>query len=241
MKNLAFALLAALTLNFAFAAEPPDVASPKKEKDGTTPQAGFVKRHEGFVAQAKKGECDFLLMGDSITDGWNGKKPIYEKAFGAYKPLNFGIGGDRTQHVLWRMENGEFDGIKPKVMMLMIGTNNTGGDTAEAIAKGITAIVELTRKKSPTTKVLLLAVFPRGASATNNPARVKIKAINEIIAKLDDGGKTVKFLDIGDKFLEKDGTLTKEIMPDFLHLSNKGYEIWAEAVGPTLKEMMEAK
>jgi lysophospholipase L1-like esterase len=218
------------------AGEAPDEPATKKGKDGKD-QPGFISRHEGFVASAKKGQCDFLLMGDSITDGWNNKKAIYEQAFGSYKPLNFGIGGDRTQHVLWRLQNGELEGISPKVMMLMIGTNNSGGDSAEKIAAGVTAIVNYTKQKSPKTKILLLAIFPRGEKPT--PVRDKLKQVNDTIAKLDDGGKTVKYLDIGAKFLQPDGTISKDIMPDFLHLSDAGYKIWADAVKDTLAEMMK--
>ena len=213
----------------------PDVSAPKLGRDGS-PDAGFIKRHEGFVQIAKAGDVDFLLLGDSITDGWRGHKPIYDQSFGAWKPANFGIGGDRTQHVLWRIANGELDGIKPKAAMLMIGTNNSGSDPAEEIAKGIAKIVETLRAKSPTTKLLLLAVFPRGAKP--GPTRDKLKQVNSIIAQLDDG-KMIHYLDIGDKFLEADGTLTKEIMPDFLHLSDKGYQIWADAVTPKLAELMK--
>ncbi len=214
----------------------PDVAAPKMDNKTGEPQAGFMQQHNNFVKIAKEGKTDLLFLGDSITAGWGGQKAIWEKEFGPYKPANFGIGGDRTQHVLWRIENGELDGIKPKAVMLMIGTNN-GNDTVEATAKGVTKIVETIRKKLPETKILLLGIFPRGDKPENN-GRVKNKAVNEIIAKLDDK-KHVFFLDIGEKFLEPDGTLTKEVMPDLLHLSAKGYQIWADAVGPKLKELMK--
>ncbi|MEW6303490.1 MAG: platelet-activating factor acetylhydrolase IB subunit [Verrucomicrobiota bacterium] len=213
----------------------PDVAAPKLGPDGQ-PQGGFVKAHESFVAIAKKGEAQLVFLGDSITAGWNGKKDIWEKAFGAYKPANFGIGGDRTQHVLWRIENGELDGIKPKAAVVMIGTNNSGTDPAEGIASGVKKIVETIRQKTPGTKILLLAVFPRGEKP--NPTREKLKQVNSIIAKLHDG-KNVHYLDIGDKFLQPDGTLTKDIMPDFLHLSAQGYQIWADAIAPKLAELMK--
>ena len=205
---------------------------------------GFLKRHEGFLKDKeellKKGPIQFLLVGDSITDGWRGKngKETFEKAFGAYNPYNIGIGGDRTQHVIWRLDNGEIDGIKPKVAMLMIGTNNLGNPSNDEIAAGVTKCVTTLRAKLPDTKILLLAIFPRAEKATDK-ARARIKAINETIAKLDDGGKTIKFLDIGDKFLDADGTLPKTIMPDFLHPNAKGYGIWADAVKPTLDEMMK--
>ena len=218
-------------------AQPPDVAAPKMGADGQ-PNAGFVKSHESFVATAKQGKTKLLFLGDSITAGWGGKKDIWDKAFGKYEPANFGIGGDRTQHVLWRIQNGELDGIKPKAAVVMIGTNNSGSDPAEGIAKGVTKIVETIREKTPATKILLLAVFPRGEKAAPNPQRDKLKQVNETIAKLDDG-KHVFFLDIGAKFLESDGSLSKEIMPDFLHLSAKGYQIWADAITPKLAELMK--
>lgn len=217
----------------------PDVAAPKMGTDGQ-PQPPFMKAHEGFVAIAKAGQAKLLFLGDSITAGWGGQKAIWDTAFGAYKPANFGIGGDRTQHVLWRIENGELEGFKPKVAVIMIGTNNSASDTAEGIAKGITKIVETVHKKSPNTKVLLLAVFPRGDKQTGalNAQHEKLKEVNSTISKLHDG-KKVFFLDIGSKFLAADGTLPKEVMPDFLHLSPKGYQIWADAISPKLAELMK--
>lgn len=215
--------------------QPPDVAAPKLGPDGQ-PNAGFIRSHENFVKIAKEGQAKLVFLGDSITAGWNGKKAVWDRAFGKYQPANFGIGGDRTQHVLWRITNGELEGLKPKAVVLMIGTNNSGSDPADGIARGITKIVETIRAKLPETQVLLLAIFPRGEKP--NPAREKIKAVNQLIAKLDDG-KSVHYLDIGDKFLQADGTISKDIMPDFLHLSEKGYEIWADAIGPKLAELMK--
>jgi lysophospholipase L1-like esterase len=205
-------------------------------------EGGWLKRHEGFVEIAKKGEVDVLFLGDSITDAWRGgaAKPAWDKHFAPLKSANFGISGDRTQHVLWRIQNGELDGIQPKVAVLMIGTNNSSADSATDIAAGIKAIVTEIHKRSPQTKVLLLAVFPRGEKA-GNPGREKLTEVNRIVAKLDDGGKTVRYLDIGDKFLAKDGSLTKDIMPDFLHLSARGYEIWGDAIAPTVRELLSTK
>ena len=219
--------------------QPPDVAAPKLGPDGK-PNEGFIKSHENFVKIAKEGKTDLLFLGDSITAGWGGKKAIWDKEFGAYTPANFGIGGDRTQHVLWRIENGELDGIKPKAAVIMIGTNNSGTDTAEGIAKGVTKIVETVRAKSPATKILLLAVFPRGVKPDGafGPQQEKLKQVNAIIAKLDDG-KHVFFLDIGDKFVSGTGPVSAEIMPDFLHLSEKGYQIWADAISSKLAELMK--
>lgn len=215
--------------------QPPDVAAPKLGPDGK-PQGPFLKLHEAYVKIAKEGKTDLLFLGDSITFGWNANKPIWEKAFGAYNPANFGIGGDRTQHVLWRIENGELDGIKPKAVVLMIGTNNSASDKPEDTAAGVTKIVKTIQAKVPSAKILLLAIFPRGDKP--NPLRAKNEAVNKIIAKLADG-RNVFFMDIGDKFLEPDGvTLTRETMPDLLHLSPKAYQAWADAISPKLAELM---
>ena len=217
----------------------PNPATKAEPRMSLQPDPGWLNRHKGFVDIAKKGDVDVLFIGDSITDAWRGPgaKSTWEKHFVPLKAANFGIGGDRTQHVIWRLEHGELDGISPKVAVVMIGTNNTGSESAEQIAEGITGVVKTIHDKSPKTKVLLLAVFPRSPGA-KDAVRGKIAKINETIAKLDDG-KMVRYMDIGPKFLEQDGTLTKEIMPDFLHLSTKGYEIWGDAIAPTVKEMMK--
>lgn len=202
---------------------------------------GFKKRHDGFVEIAKKGDADLLFMGDSITDGWRGGgKKVWDATFAPLKAINFGIGGDQTQHVLWRIENGELEVIKPKLMVLMIGTNN-GGDSKEDVALGITTIVKETQKRLPDTKILLLAIFPRGEKAENNKARAKNMEVNQIIQKQYEGDKMVKYMDIGDKFLDEKKDLPKDIMPDFLHPNAKGYQIWADAILPTVKDMMGAK
>jgi len=220
--------------------EPADVGAVKGNPDD--PNNGFLKRHEGFLKDlaAKNGKVGVLFVGDSITDGWRGSgKQVFQKNYGDMDPLNIGIGGDRTQHVIWRLEHGEVDGISPKAAVLMIGTNNLGSNTNEEIVAGVTRIVEILHEKLPRTKVLLLAIFPRGAKA-EDPNRARIKTINGQLAKLDDGGKTVKYLDIGPKFLADDGTLPKDVMPDALHPNEKGYEIWAESIRPTLDELMKS-
>ena len=216
---------------------PADVGAVKGNPDD--PNNGFLKRHQGFLKdlEAKHGKVGVLFVGDSITDGWRrqGMK-VFEQNYGPMDPLNIGIGGDRTQHVLWRLEHGEVDGISPRAAVLMIGTNNLGSNNNEEIVAGVTTIVQALHAKLPQTRVLLLGVFPRGAKA-DDPARARIKSINEQLAKLDDGGKTVKYLDIGDKFLADDGSLPKDVMPDALHPNEKGYQIWAEAMAPTLAEL----
>ena len=221
----------------------------EKKNPATTPTTRDVPRHKQFLAIAKKGGVEVVFIGDSITEGWGNKggaSEVWKKHYEPLKAANFGIGGDQTGHVLWRTTEGkELDDITPKVAVVMIGTNNSGRDSAEQIAEGVALIVKTIHEKTPKTKVLLLGVFPRGEKSggkikdSTTKVLPKIGAINKIIAKLDDGGKTVKYLDIGDKFLEPDGTLSREIMPDFLHLSSRGYEIWATAMDPTLHDLLK--
>ncbi|WP_165071556.1 platelet-activating factor acetylhydrolase IB subunit [Paludisphaera rhizosphaerae] len=198
----------------------------------------WMKTHEALLEKSKQAReengATLVFLGDSITAGWR-QNEAWQKFYAPRKALNLGIGGDRTQHVLWRLENGEVEGLKPKAVVLMIGTNNSGSDPVDAIAAGVKAIVADLRSRLPETDVLLLAVFPRGEKP-ELPVRDKLKQVNAEIAKLD-GGK-VHYLDIGETFLEKDGTLSKEIMPDFLHLTPKGYERWAEAIEPSLKKIL---
>ncbi len=242
MKRSHCALFFTVAL-FALLAAPAEPAA----NTATTPiprDASWVKRHEGFVAQAKQGGIDLLFLGDSITDGWRSAgRTVWDKYYAPRHAANFGISGDRTEHVLWRMEHGELDGLKPKVVVLMIGTNNTGRErdgqsrnTTPEIIEGVTTVVRGLRAKLPESKVLLLAIFPR--ATLEDPQRAQVALINTVLAKLDDG-KMVKFLDIGARFLEPDGTLPKGIMPDLLHPNANGYQIWADAIEPTLEEMLK--
>jgi (4-O-methyl)-D-glucuronate---lignin esterase len=203
---------------------------------------GFRAKHEANVERAKQGDIDVLFMGDSITDFWRNTmgpfagKAVFDKNFGEMKAANFGIAGDTTQGVLYRLQNGEGQGFKPKAVMLMIGTNNTGRNTAAEIAEGIGAVVLEMKKDFPGVKILLLAVFPR--ATPDSPARKTIADINKIISKLDDG-KQVFYLDIGGKFLDEGGNIPRDIMTDALHPSTKGYEIWAEAVKEPLAKLLK--
>lgn len=234
-----------LTLAILLAAAP-CVHAQKKDAATTTPAARadsdwWTKRHDEkrSQAQAQGKEIGVVFLGDSITQGWENAnaQPVWNRFYGPRKPINLGFSGDRTQHVLWRLDNGEVDGLKPKVAVLMIGTNNVGSDPAEAIADGIKAVVAKIQAKLPETKILVLEVFPRGEQP-DNPARAKLKEVNDLVRPIHDGKKVV-CLDIGPKFLQEDGTISKEIMPDYLHLSGKGYRIWADAIEPTLWTMME--
>lgn len=204
----------------------------------------FRQKHEANLAVAKEGKAELLLLGDSITDFWRNErgpfagKEVLAKHFGQWKIANFGIAGDTTQGVLYRLEHGEGDGFSPKAVMLMIGTNNIGRNTAEEIAEGIGAIVLKLRKCFPESRILLLGIFPRGPA--NDPSRQTIRGINNAISKLNDDDK-VHYLDIGAKFLNAEGNIPSDVMSDALHPSSKGYEIWAEAVATPLKSLMGDK
>jgi len=205
------------------------------------PDEGWVKRHESFNARVKQGDCDLIFIGDSITHSWeNAGKEVWAKYYEPRKAVNLGMGGDRTQHVLWRLQNGNLEGISPKAAVLMIGTNNSNKDdnTAEEIADGITAIVKELRTRQPKTKILILAIFPRGEEPS--PQREKNAKASEIASKLADG-QMVHFMDIGMHFLTPDKKLTKDIMPDFLHLTPLGYQFWAIAIEGKLRELMGEK
>ncbi len=195
----------------------------------------WMELHKKFLERTKQGSVDLLFLGDSITQGWHDNK-IWQRHYGPRNAANYGIGGDQTQHVLWRIQNGEIDGISPKLIVLMIGTNNAGKNTAEEIAAGIKAIVKHLRDKLPESKILLLGVFPRGEKP--NPTREKLDQVNESISKLDDGSH-IRYLNIGKSFLQTDGSISKDVMPDFLHLTAKGYQIWADAIEPSVWELLD--
>jgi lysophospholipase L1-like esterase len=206
-----------------------------------------INRHEGFLKDKAdalaKGPIDLVFIGDSITDGWRwggGQAILYEKEWGKYNPYNIGVGGDETEHVLWRIHHGELDSLHPKLAVLLIGTNNFANQnhmTIQETVDGVHCVVKAIKEKLPDTKILLLGIFPRGAKSTA-PFRSTIKSINQQLAKWDDG-KSLKFLDIGDHFLDSDGDISPQIMPDALHPNAKGYQIWIDAMEPTLEDLMK--
>jgi lysophospholipase L1-like esterase len=197
-------------------------------------------RHLGFVEIAKAGNIDLLLHGDSITDWWvqnDENRAVFQKYFGHIRTANFAIAGDTTQGVLWGLRNGEGQGFQPKAVMLMIGTNNSNSHTAPEIAEGIGAIVLELKRNFPSTKILLLAIFPR--SVPGDPVRERLAEVNRLIARLDDQ-KSVFFLDIGSKFLDEKGFfLPDAFRPDNLHPVALGYEIWGSAVKDKLAELLK--
>jgi lysophospholipase L1-like esterase len=203
----------------------------------------FRAKHQANLEVARAGDIELLLMGDSITDFWRNAegayagKPVLDEYFGHWKIANFGIAGDTTQGVLYRLQNGEGQGFSPRAIMLMIGTNNTARNTAAEIAEGVGATVLELRKDFPDARILLLGVFPRGAA--NAPARATIAEINATISKLHDGD-SVHYLDIGHVFLDSDGNIPTSVMSDGLHPSTAGYRLWAEAVKEPLTLLMDA-
>jgi lysophospholipase L1-like esterase len=206
-----------------------------------TPKFDWVERVKKTNARAHEnpGEIELVFDGDSITDFFwpsDRGKEIWNARYAKYHAFNFAISGDRTEHLLWRLESGQIDGIHPKLVVLLIGTNNLDRNTNEEIVAGIKAIVEAYRKHSPDAVILLQAIFPRGEKASD-PNRARIKEINRAISQFGDGQHVV-FIDFGDKFLSPDGSLSPEIMPDFLHPSKKGYEIWADAIQPTIDKYL---
>jgi beta-glucosidase len=224
-----------------------DASAPIMKVD---PSGKFLRMHESFLARRTAGPIGVLFLGDSITEGWTKAPHIWAHYYGKMDAANFGIGGDQTQHVVWRIENGELDGIHPKVTVLMLGTNNSAYHTAEEIFAADKKIVDLIRTKTGS-KVLLLAIFPRDAGKDRQTGQITertradaakrvpvINATNAMLAKLDDG-QNVRYLDIGKQFLGQDGKIPFTIMPDQLHPTAAGYQLWAEAMQPLLTEMMQ--
>lgn len=189
-------------------------------------------------AVAGPGEYDIVFIGDSITQGWEGAgRNVWQKFYGTRKCLNLGVSGDRTQHVLWRFENGQLDGLKAKAAVVMIGTNNSQKeDNTEAdILVGVQAIVKQLRERLPDAKIILVSIFPRGK--TFSPSRGKILQVNQALEKLADD-QSVFYVDFGSKLIEADGSISPKMMRDALHPGEPGYEIWAEAMEPKLKELL---
>jgi lysophospholipase L1-like esterase len=219
-----------------------------------TPKPGpqWLQRHQEFVQIAKQGGINVLFLGDSITDYWRtdvrgpstGGKAAWDKYFVPLHAANFGIASDRIQNVLWRVKHGELDNLSPKVVVLMIGTNNLSRDKVTGrpnnqpaeVVMGTAILVREIRARLPFAKILLLGIFPRGPKG--DPYRGEIQRVNLRIAKLDDG-KHVHYLDIGPKFLQPDGTLSKDIMSDLMHPTAKGYQIWADAIKDPVAQLLK--
>lgn len=231
----------------------PDMACPDYRTVSVTPVPleeswslpVWIPRHQAKLAEIARrksaGEATgIVFLGDSITQNWETGpgQAVWTQRYAAWHPLNLGFSGDRTENLLWRLQHGEVDGIAPRVAVLLIGTNNTGTrqeDPATTYA-GIRSVVDELRRRPPHTKILLLAIFPRGAGPGDDARRLN-QRVNAMLPGLADGRQVV-FLDIGRAFLAPDGTLSKEIMPDLLHPNARGHGIWADAMAPTLDDLM---
>lgn len=202
----------------------------------------WMLRHQAKLEEVerRKDSIDLLMIGDSITQGWEDEENLglWQEYFEPRRALNLGYSGDRTEQVLWRLLNGEIDGLAPKVAVLLIGTNNTGHrqDPAKETAAGVHAILRELQARMPKTSIVLQAIFPCGASL-DDPLRQLNAEINDIIATYADG-EVVRLLDIGHKFVNDAGRLDTDLMPDLLHLSPAGYRIWAERLVPLVDELL---
>ena len=197
----------------------------------------WVKRHEAMNARVKQGKVDLLFIGDSITHWWDrAGKEVWDKHYAPRNAVNLAISGDRTEHVLWRLENGNIDGSSPKLAVLMIGTNNHMSSPPEVTARDIRLIVAKLRKRLPLTKVLVLGIFPRGGGDEDG-ARQTNMSVNELISDIGDG-EMVHYLDLETTFL--DGRRLKpNLIPDGTHPSAEGYAAWAKALEPTIERLMK--
>jgi lysophospholipase L1-like esterase len=240
MKFPPFFFAAFLALASSLCAQQPKAE--RTAEGAVTPAIKDQNRHVKFLERIQEDkEINLLFLGDSITDGWPRGGEVTWLKFAPYKPANFGIGGDKTEHLLWRITNGELEGFKPKVVVIMIGTNNIRDDTKdkpEWVAGGIKKIVQTVREKLPESKILLLAVFPRADK--NDPRYEMVREINKEVVKLKlEEDSQVHYLDIGDVFLDSHGEIPSDVMPDKLHPAAKGYALWYKAMQPTLDKLMQ--
>jgi lysophospholipase L1-like esterase len=193
--------------------------------------------HAEDVAVAAQGDIDLLFVGDSITAGWD--TTLWQTHFAPHSAANFGIGGDHTGNLLWRLQNGSIGNLQPKVVVLLIGVNNFGhlSETPAQVFEGVSSVVNTLRGAFPHARILLNGVFPYGQAA-DTPEREQVKALNQLLATLVDSDKLV-FEDYGQLFVQEDQTISPEIMGDFLHLTPEGYRLWAEAMLPTLEPWLK--
>lgn len=208
--------------------------------------ANSMLAHQQLVAKAKAGGIDLYFLGDSITRRWGCTDPQWaellanwRKNFFGWNAANFGWGGDRIQNILWRVQNGELDGVNPKVIVILAGTNNVGSEPENAekiddILKGFRALLVTCREKAPDAKIILMAIFPRNDNLAVLP---EIWRINEGLAKLADG-ETVIYLNINHKLANADGVLFEGMAIDKLHLAAKAYQIWADELRPVLTKLL---
>ncbi|MEE2883230.1 MAG: GDSL-type esterase/lipase family protein [Planctomycetota bacterium] len=243
-----FSLLSALLALFSCQGPPPRTIAPEPSLEDRAAAAGWhegrpwMDQHLDGVKIATEGNCDLLLLGDSITQSWGGPgrrvgapaAAVFRHWFGQIRVGNLGISGDRTQHLLWRIENGNLDGANPKVITILIGTNNIHHDPPADIARGIEAVVKATRKKAPEALILLHPILARGKTAADEGRRDVVLVNNQLGHLADIEG--VEIIDLDAAFLHSDGTIREQLYsPDALHLSAAGYEAWVRTLAPRLR------
>ncbi len=228
------------TPSLSIVPEDPGKPSLRRDKRGE-PDPKFMTAHEEMLSRLRKTpEAQVVFLGDSIMAGWaHAGRSVWDRQFASLKPLNLGVAGDQTQHVLWRIDNGELEGLTPRVVVLLIGTNNTGRYGGIEIAHGVEAVVKRLREKLPNATIVLTGIFPRSEKPTDQ-VRAKVKLANDRIAQLADG-RAVHYVDIADKLLQPDGTISRDLMPDFLHLTTPAYQAWADAILPLIESSISRK
>jgi lysophospholipase L1-like esterase len=234
--RLAFALIALMATCLAPAAQAQAGAKAAVFPSWVPP----AEAHAGFLKIAKAGNIDLLFLGDSITRNWLHPDlglAEWTKTFVPLKAANFGVAGEMWQGLLWRVRNGELEGFHARLVVVLIGANNVANDRPASIAAGEAAILAEIRKRQPQAKVLLLGVLPEGAQA-NNPMREKVRALNQRLAPLADNTH-IFYLDMGDKFIGRDGAIPGWMMFDGLHPNHEGYRVWSEAIAGKIGELMK--
>jgi len=212
-------------------------------QDRDWPIYDWAKRHDAVTALARERKPSLVFIGDSIIHAFGGEphdrpqpgKKVWKEYYGKRNAANLGFGHDYTENVLWRLEHGELDAAAARVVVLLIGTNNTDRNSAPEIAGAIRAICDLIRRKQPQAKILLLGILPRSAQA--DAARVKIAQINRLIATYHGHGG-ITYLDVGAQFISADGSISKDLMRDYLHPTARGYEVLAVAIEPILAKLL---
>jgi lysophospholipase L1-like esterase len=242
---LAAVVLSGLSLASAFAGG--KGGGPAADRPVPRTDANSKLAHQQRLKNLKKGRIDVYFVGDSITRRWRATdypqfSANWNKNFFGWNAANFGWGGDTIQNILWRLQHGELDGVQPKVIVLLAGTNNVGTTPATAakvadITRGVKALLDTLRKKASKATIIVMGILPRNDGARPTTVMPSINRINANIAKMADG-KNIRYLNINDKLADKDGKLFKGMTEDRLHLSRKGYQVWADALKPLLKELL---
>jgi lysophospholipase L1-like esterase len=216
----------------------PDRPAPRSRDYAWMSLATWWRRHEALVRMdpALKEKAELVFIGDSIVEGWD--KALWDRYYAPHHAMNLGLGGDKTQQVIWRLLHEEVDGMRPKLVVLLIGTNNLGPDgaPAAAVAQGVGKILEVLHGKLPEARIILLGILPRDHDP-NTLVRRQIADTNALLARLADGDRIV-FIDTGPRLLEPDGTISPAIMADHLHPTAQGYRILSEAIAPQLGAML---